>query len=160
MTEKKEEVKKLKVRNSRKLYIPIYLMIIILFLTISYIKTSGKEVDDLAFKTVLIFSIGLLIFTEIHRLINSYEINAHSLVASKGILNRTIKKVDLLSISDVDSKQNIWQRILNFGNVEARLFSKDSTTSIKNINDPIKFADFLEKMMGERRDGSKGGMAG
>lgn len=154
------EIKRLKVRNSRKLYIPLYFMIIILFLTIGFIKMSGKEINDLAFRAIIIFSLAILVFTEFHRIRNSYEINSNSLIASKGILNKNIKKVDLLSISDVDSHQNIWQRMLNFGDVNARLFSKDSATSMKNISNPVKFANFLEKMMSERRNESstRGGM--
>jgi len=156
MPEEKRGVKKLKARNSRKLYLPIYLMILVLFLTASFIKMSGKEINDLVFKAIIIFSLTMIILTEIHRLEKSYEVNSHSLISSKGILNKTTRKVDLLSLSDVDSNQNLWQRILGYGNVSARMFSKESATSIKNINNPVRFADFLEKMMSERRESTGG----
>ena len=155
----KEEV--LKTRDSRKLYIPIYTMILILILTISFAKFSGKEVNDLGFKAALIFS-GIAIFSvEIHRIINRYEINGQSLIHRKGIFVQTIKRVDLIAVSDADSKQNLWQKFFRYGDVSVHLFSRDSSIQVKSINDPSKFVIFLERKMNEKRaKGIGGGMSG
>ena len=67
----------MKVRTSRKAYLFIYLMIIILIVTIIFIKISGKELNKLLFGAVLIFSGVLIIFVEIYRFKNLYEINSH-----------------------------------------------------------------------------------
>lgn len=149
MSEEKEEI--LKVRNSRKLYIPIYLMILILFLAVGFIKISGKEINDLAFKMAIGFSAILILITELHRLSNSYEINSDALVSSSGILNKKIRKADLVSISDVGLNQTLWQRMLGYGNISARMFSQESATNIKNVGNPSNFVDFLGKKMRERR---------
>ena len=143
--------KVMRVRNSRKSYFPIYLMIFILVLTITIIKISGKELNKFALEAVLAFSAALIIFTEIHRLSTFYEINESSLIHSHGIFSRVTRKVDLTAISDADSKQTAWQRMLNYGDVDARLFSADSTLPIKNINNPEKFTNFLEERMNEKR---------
>ena len=146
-----ENKKVMRVRNSRKSYFPIYLMIFILVLTITIIKISGKELNKFALEAVLAFSAALIIFTEIHRLSTFYEINESSLIHSHGIFSRVTRKVDLTAISDADSKQTAWQRMLNYGDVDARLFSADSTLPIKNINNPEKFTNFLEERMNEKR---------
>tara|TARA_Y100000034_G_scaffold52866_1_gene64961 strand:- start:1005 stop:1475 length:471 start_codon:yes stop_codon:yes gene_type:complete len=143
--------KVMRVRNSRKSYFPIYLMIFILVLTITIIKISGKELNKFALEAVLAFSAALIIFTEIHRLSTFYEINESSLIHSHGIFSRVTRKVDLTAISDADSKQTAWQRMLNYGDVDARLFSADSTLPIKNINNPEEFTNFLEERMNEKR---------
>ena len=114
----------LKVRISRKLYIPIYLMILILFLAVGFIKISGKEINDLAFKMAIGFSAILILITELHRLSNSYEINSDALVSSSGILNKKIRKADLVSISDVGLNQTLWQRMIGYGKISARMFSQ------------------------------------
>ena len=155
---KKEEI--LKTRNSRKLYIPLYIMIFILILTVSIVKSSGKEVNDLAFKTVLIFSGSVIFFAEIHRIINRYEINDQSLVHKKGIFVQTIKRVDLIAVSDADSKQNLWQKFFGYGDVSVHLFSRDSSIQVKSISDPNRFVVFLERKMNEKRaQGIGGGMS-
>lgn len=141
----------MKVQNSRKVYFPIYLMIIILLGTVLLMKTSGKGIDNALLRIVIAFSAAGIIFTELHRGIYSYEINNHSLVCRRGFFIRRTKTIDLLAISDADSKQNPWQRLLDYGNVNVRLFSKDSTTLIKNINNPEQFVHFLEIKMAERR---------
>ena len=131
-----ENEREMKVRTSRKTYFFIYVMIFILIVTIVVIQFSGKELNKLAFRAVLVFSAILIIFTEIHRFRNLYEINSHSLIHSKGIFVKKTKRVDLLSVSDADSKQNPWQRLLNYGDVAVNLYSGGSAVPVKNINNP------------------------
>jgi len=141
-----------KIRNTRKIYIPIYLMIIILLFSISYIKFSGKEVNDLAFKASLLFSAATLIFTEIHRYFNFYEINQNSLIYSTGFIKNTTRRIDLLSISDADAIQTIWQKMLNYGDVHVRLFAKDTSVYMDGVNDPLQVVDFLIGLIDEKRE--------
>tara|TARA_Y100000310_G_C20447064_1_gene698926 strand:+ start:289 stop:765 length:477 start_codon:yes stop_codon:yes gene_type:complete len=154
MTENKEAMK---TRSSRKTYFLVYMMIFILITTVAIIKISGKELDQFAFKAVLVFSAALIIFTEIHRFRNFYEINHHSLIHSKGIFVKKTKRVDLLSVSDADSKQNPWQRLFDYGDVSVNLYSGGNAVPVKNINNPEKFVDFLEEKMGEKRTEEGGG---
>ena len=139
----------LRVRNSRKLYIPIYLMILILFCAVGFVKYSGKEVNNLAWKSVLIFSGFSILFAETHRLGNRYEINDGSFVHVKGILVRTTVKTDLSVISDVVIKQNPWQALLGYGNVHVVVYSEE--TPIKNVNNPLMVVSFLEDKMKMKR---------
>ena len=67
-----------KVRNSRKLYAPFYMMIIVLLGVLVYIQYTGKPLNDMAFKMVLAFSVALIIATEIHRFGNLYEITVNN----------------------------------------------------------------------------------
>ena len=142
-----------KVRNSRKLYIPIYIMVLILISAILFIKIKGLPLNKSAILFVIIFSLISLKLTEVHRFKNKYKIKPPSLVHIEGYLNKISRRVDLIAISDVDASQTFWQRLLNYGDVHVRLFSKESTTNIKNINDPIGFTKFLEKKMDEQRKG-------
>jgi len=150
----------MKVRTSRKSYFLIYVMIFILVIAMVVIKIYGEDVNKFLFQAVLIFSGILIIFIEVHRLSIFFEVTSISLVHSKGIIAKTTRKVDLSSISDVDSKQSVWQRILGYGDVDVRMFSRDSTLKIKNINNPKKFANFLDKKMNEKRSQSSGGGMG
>jgi uncharacterized membrane protein YdbT with pleckstrin-like domain len=158
MTEKSDSEPIMKVRTSRKLYLPLYILVFILIAVVVYLKVSGLSVNTLALIGVVAFSIISFLFIEIHRLRDLYEINPNSLVHSHGILNKRIKSVDFFAISDSDVSQHLFQRVFNFGNVNVRLFSgKDSATSIKNINNPRKFASFLEQSMNKKRKERGGG---
>ena len=137
----------MKVRTSRKVYLPVYFMIIVLFATIGYIYFSGKEVGELAFRAVLIFTIGAFLFTEGYRFQNLYAIDNQSIIHVRGILFKKTKRTDLTSVSDVELIQNPWQILLNYGNVEVSVFSKDNSTNVKNINRPLEFMTFLQKKM-------------
>jgi len=137
----------MKARISRKIYIPVYLMIIILFFTVAYLQLSGKEVDNLALRAILVFSAAMLVLTEGHRYQNLYAIDPQSIIHVKGILFKTTKRTDLTSISDVELKQNPWQMLLNFGTIEVSVFSKENTTYVRNINNPLNFMTFLQKKM-------------
>ena len=139
----------LRVSNSRKFYIPFYFMAIILWIIVIYIKISGKSLDNMALNMVIAFSVAVLIATEIHRLGNSYEINESSVIHRKGYLSIISKRIEFGAISDVDVKQNLWQRFLYFGDVEIFKFSEKSI--IRDINNPFKFVEFLEKKLDSRR---------
>ena len=153
MSKKKEKDKKdfMKVRNSRKLYSPIYLMIFVLIGVIVFIKYNGLIINKLVFIIVGLFILVSIKSAEVHRLCNSYEVNKNSLVHSAGLFNRKIRSMDFLAISDIEVKQNFWQRLLGYGNVSVRLYSGESDSPVKNINNPKKFGRFLRKMIEARR---------
>lgn len=142
-----KEGDKLRIRNSRKMYIPFYFMSVALIAFIIYIKYIGKPLDDLAFKMSLAFVVAVLIAVEIHRLGNSYEINDNSVIHRRGYLTIVSKRLEFGAISDSDIRQNPWQRLLSYGDVEIHLYSKENRTIIKEINNPSKFVDFLQVKM-------------
>ena len=153
MSRKKEkEVKNsMKVRNSRKLYFPIYLMIFILIATIAFIKYNGLPLNNLVLILTGLFVLFSIKAVEIHRLCNSYEIDGNSLIHSTGLFNRKTRNMDFFAISDIEIKQNFWQRLLGYGNVGVRLYSGESDSPIKSINNPAKFGRFLRKMIEIKR---------
>ncbi len=116
-------------------------------------EISNNEIHPFSLKLALIFAFVCIAYTEIHRFGNSYEIDSNSFVYTKGILNKKSKKVDFSAISDFEIIQSLWQRIFSYGTIEIRLFSKDSTTYVKNINNPFKFTDVLEEQLIKVRGG-------
>lgn len=155
-----EEEETYKIQNSRKIYIPIYMIIIILFGTIAFILFSGKELNIIAVQITLVFTLVLVVSTELHRFSNRFEIEPNALVHIKGILKKITRRTDLLAVSDASISQNLWQMMLGYGNVSVRVFSQDSTMPVKNINNPLKFIEILENRMSARRSssGSRSGM--
>lgn len=143
MKEKKEG--RLRVRNSRKLYLPFYVMVAILIVMVIYIKFSGRPLHNIAFKSALLFFALVIIATEIHRLGNSYELTNDSIIHKKGYFTFTSKRIEFGAISDCDVRQTLWQRLFSYGNVEVHRFSE--ITIIKNINNPSLFLDFLGEKM-------------
>lgn len=137
----------LRTRTSRKFYVPFYVMIVILVFILIYIQVTGRPINSLALKIALVFSIIILIVTEVHRFGNSYEINDNSVIHKNGYLTILSKRLEFGAISDSDVTQNPWQRILSYGNVEIHLYSKENKTMIRNINNPNGFVDFLQKKM-------------
>ena len=135
----------LSIRNSRKIYIPVYTMIFILFFAVGFIKYQGKDLNDFAFKSVLIFSAAGIVWTEIHRMKNKYEITDYAVIRIKGIIFKTIKKTDIHALSDAELKQNPWQMMLGIGDVSANAFSELNV--LKNVDKPHEVIKFLEEKM-------------
>ncbi len=142
---KKKRFKIIKSNNSRKLYIPFYLMLIILLGTIFYIRVNNKPLNYLALVMVIAFSVIIILGTEIHRLYNTYKITENSLIHIMGYFTKQSKRMDFNAISDFYIVQNLWQRIFSYGNIEVRLYSGDTTISVKNINNPSQFIDIIEQ---------------
>lgn len=145
----------LKTRISRKVYIPYYAMVLAILILFGILYLSEVSVTHVQLIVAIVFIIIILKITEVHRFGLLYEINPDSLVQTIGILNKKIKRVDYFAISDLDITQNFWQRIWGYGNVNVRLFSKDSTTTIENVNSPKKIAEFLEDSIAVKRKGGK-----
>src|SRR3989344_7577740 len=146
----KEEI--LKTRVSRKTYILFYLMIAVLAGLAVFTAVSGRELNSLVLWAIVIFSLVGILFTETHRLENLYEINDQSVIHVKGIFFKNTKRTDLLAVSDAELKQGPWQTLLNFGDVDVAVFSRESTTAVRNINNPMAFINFLERKMTEKRN--------
>ena len=138
----------LSIRNSRKIYIPVYAMILILFFTIGMIKYQGKDINGFAVKSVVAFSIMGIIWTEMHRIRNKYQITDAAVVHLKGLFFRTIRKTDIHALSDAVLMQNPWQMLLGIGDVSANAFSEVNV--LKNINNPHHVIQFLEDKMAKK----------
>ena len=139
----------LRVHNSRKAYVFIYLMMIIVAGLIIYIKVMNLPLNKGALIGAVSF-IGLgILFTEIHRKRISYEITPIYLIHNKGILSRKSKKILLESIVDIDLNQKLWQRLLGYGNIDVHAASGANIIKLKNINKPERFVDILEEQVNE-----------
>ncbi len=147
--EEKKNTEFLHVRNSRKMYFPIYLMVFILIFIIGYIKYNGLALNNIALILGIIFIIFAIKSTEIHRFLNLYEINNNFVVHTSGIFSKKVKNIELTSISDVRIDQNLWQRIMGYGNIYVSLFAE--VNIVRNVNNPRKFVNFLEKKMDSKR---------
>lgn len=130
--------------SSRKLYLPIYLMIIILIVIIGFIKFNDYYLNSWAFIVAMIFIMLGIVSTEIHKNRVSYKLSPNSLIIKTGIFSMKVKNISMESISDTAVIQTFWQRLLSYGDVRISLFSKESRTSMKNINNPFKFSEMLE----------------
>ena len=148
---KEEEKIFMKVSNSRKLYLPIYFMILVLIGVIIFIKYNGFPLNNLVLILVGLFILFSIKITELHRFSNSYEINQNSFVHTQGILNRKTRSMDFLAISSIEVEQNFWQRLFGYGNVSIRLYSGETDNLVKHINNPAKFAKFLREGMHLKR---------
>ncbi|MGC9309604.1 MAG: PH domain-containing protein [Candidatus Nanoarchaeia archaeon] len=131
--------------NSRKIYLPLYVMAIILICLIIYIQVNNLELNNTVFIAAILFIVCVLFFTEIHRAVTRYEIRTESLVHIHGIFSRRKRYVAFHSISDIKFKQNFWQRLLRYGSIYVYQFSEDSATQVRNINKPEEFLNILEE---------------
>lgn len=147
----------LKVRRSRKAYIPIYLMNLFIIFLLIFLNAKGYTIE----RSTLIFSIVFVILcvkiTEIHRIRDWWAITDSSFIQSTGIFNKNVREVDFSSISDLDLDQHLLKRIFRYGDVNVRLFLNETSIKIKSINKPGEFIEELQKVMSKnRKENSQG----
>ncbi len=94
-----------------------------------------------------IFSIGVILGTEAYRAIECYGITKQFVVKIHGYINKKTKRVTFESISDVDLQQGFFKKLLNYGTVKIYLYSQRSIIIVKDISDPQRFIQKLEKGM-------------
>ncbi len=141
----------IKVRRSRKTYFLLYTMILAVFGIIFYLMYRGYPIKLNTWMIAGGFSIILIIFSEIHRIRDWWAVTEHSFVQSKGLLSKNIREVDFSSISDLDLDQHFFKRIINYGNVNVRLFLNETNICIKDIDRPEDFIKDLQSIISEKR---------
>lgn len=140
----------IKTNNTRKMYLPHYLLFIALLAGCAYFTLEGKlTLTALGASAVLVF-LGITT-TEIHRLGQTYEVNPSSVVHSHGYISRHSRRIDLFAINDVTVSQTLFQRIFNFGDVHVRIANASHQTVLKNLHHPKRFANTIENNMHHAR---------
>jgi len=147
----------LKVRRSRKTYFLLYLMVISIMGLIWYLYHNGNPLNPFALIISFLFIIFIIKFTELHRFKDWWAITNASIIQSTGIFNKNVRDIDFSSISDLDLDQPFFKRILNYGNVNVRLFLNETSIKITDINKPEEFIEELQRIISMNR-GQKNGL--
>jgi hypothetical protein len=146
----------IKVKRSRKTYLLIYLMILAIIFSLSYLYYNGKTPAQIALIISGLFILFSIKLTELHRFKDWWAITDSSLVQSTGIFNKNIREIGFSSISDLDLDQLFFKRLLNYGDINVRLFLNETSIKIVGINKPRGFIEELQRirsMNKEQRDG-------
>ena len=138
------------INNSRKAYIPVYIMIILVLSIMVYIWNNNLNINKYSILLVILFFIIALKYTEIHRMIHRWEITQDNFIHVSGLINKRVKKLDFFAISDIEVSQTPWQRLLGYGNINIHQFSE--VVSLKDINHPQRVADLLENTIELKRE--------
>ncbi len=146
----------IKVRRSRRSFLILYLMIIAIITLLFYLYYTGNNPSLFALIISIIFIKILINYTEIQRWKNWWAITNTSLIQSTGIFNKNVREIDFSSISDLDLDQSFFKRVLNYGNVNVRLFLNETSIKIIDISEPREFIEELQRiisMSGRKKDG-------
>jgi len=137
------------IQNTRKVFIPIYLMALILIIALIYLYKNDYTINILSLTLSGIFLFFCIKYTEIHRMSHIWRINYNNFEHSSGIINKRIKKLDYLSISDIEVHQNVLQRLFDYGDIVIHQFAE--TLIIKSINEPKKVAEIIQEAIEQKR---------
>jgi hypothetical protein len=149
MVEKNEIL--LKVYKSRKAYILYYFFSLIIIFSLIYLYFRGYVIESYVFWICFIFVLGIIYTTEIIHHREWWAVTNNSLIHSVSIVNKNVREVDFSSISDLDLDKPLYQRILNYGDVNVRLFLNETSIKIRHINSPEKFIKFLRGLILKNR---------
>ena len=150
--EQKREI--VKFSRSRKPYFIIYLMIIILIVLTTYVRVKGLPSSRITLIGTIVFTIIGMTITEIHRLKDTYKISHEYVEHRSGIISKGEKKIHIKSITDINARQNVFQRLMGYGSIVVQSASGANNIIINNINHPKKFIIILESKKKEIEDKS------
>jgi uncharacterized membrane protein YdbT with pleckstrin-like domain len=138
-------------KNSRRLYVPYYALFLIIFFIVAYMSVQGMFTLPFFTASIVLIFLGINA-TEIHRIWQSYEINPHSVVHTKGYLSRHSRRIDLFAINSVTVTQTLYQRVFNIGDIHIHVANASHQTTLKNIHNPRSFAQTIERNMHKLRN--------
>ena len=109
--------------HSRKAFFLEYVMAFIAIAILLAISIKGLQVNGILIIIVGIAAILGLSMPEIKRIREKCIITNESVTVKRGILNKREHQFQLSTITDVNYRQNLWQRLLRYGTLVIRSFS-------------------------------------
>lgn len=87
---------------------------------------------------------------------HEYVLTTHRVLRNTGILNRQSMDSRLDKINNVEHRQTLWGRLLNFGDVEIDTASETGTAAFRNISHPLGFKHAIVAATEQYRSSSRG----
>ena len=113
------------------------------------------------FAVTVIFIAVIVVLAWIKRLDSHYTVTDRRVLVRRGIANRNERSVSIDRIQNVNTKQGLYGRVLNFGDIEfdtAGSDTNDSDLALRGINDPHKMRDTFDRELLQRGGTSAGGV--
>ena len=112
------------------------------------------------FAVSLIFVAVVVVLAWIKRLDSHYMVTNRRVVVRRGITNRNERSASIERIQNVNTKQGLYGRVLNFGDIEfdtAGSDISDSDLALRGISDPHNMRDTFDREL-LQRGGTSGGV--
>lgn len=109
----------------------------------------------------VIFIAIVVVLAWIKRLDSFYTVTDRRVVVRRGIANRNERSASIDRIQNVNTKQGLYGRVLNFGDIEfdtAGSDINDSDLALRGISDPHKMRDTFDLELVQRGSTSAGGV--
>ena len=113
------------------------------------------------FAVTLIFIAVVVVLAWIKRLDSHYTVTDRRVLVRRGIANRNERSASIDRIQNVNTKQGLYGRVLNFGDIEfdtAGSDTSDSDLALRGISDPHKMRDTFDRELLQRGGTSSGGV--
>jgi len=142
---------KIVLTHSRKAFFLEYVMAFIAIAILLAIAAKGLEVNGILVIIVGIVAIAGLIIPELKRIMEKCIITNESVTVKRGILNKREHQFQLSTITDVNYRQNLWQRLLRYGTLVIRSFSHAGREIyVGNIDNPKRTMAAISKLVDQK----------
>jgi len=88
---------------------------------------------------------------------NEYVLTNHRVIRNTGLLNQQSMDSRLDKINNIEHRQSLWGRLLNFGDVEIDTASETGAAIFRNISHPLDFKRAIVAAAEQYRSANRGG---
>ncbi len=113
------------------------------------------------FAATVIFIAVVVVLAWVKRLDSEYTVTNRRVVVRRGIANRNERSASIDRIQNVNTRQGLYGRILNFGDIEFDTAGSDlgdSDLALRGINDPHAMRDRFDRELLQRDAKLTGGI--
>jgi len=137
--------------DSRKAFFLEYVMAFIAIAILFSISIKGLQVNGILIIIVGIAAILGLSMPELKRIREKCIITNESVTVKRGILNKREHQFQLSTITDVNYRQNLWQRLLRYGTLVIRSFSHAGREIyVGNIDNPKRAMAAISRLVDQK----------
>ena len=140
------------VRKTRKSFLVEYGCAAFLIILMAALYSKGVVLGKLSLLVVgvAMVSIGT---AELSRLMHKVQLTSSKILIVDGLIRQSKKHIYVGLISDINSKQGVVQRLLNYGNIHVRSASGEGELHIKDVNQPAKLMNQIEDLIEKYKNG-------
>jgi uncharacterized membrane protein YdbT with pleckstrin-like domain len=134
-------------KESRKTFAGGYLLVLLLTAWIVVLKQRGVVIEAPALTLSAIVVAGGLLLPEVARSWQTCVVKKNKIELTSGVIRKRHRKFFTNTVTDIHVRQNLWQRLLNYGTIKVSSFSQHGEIRLGNVDNPHDCVVQIEKII-------------
>lgn len=140
--------------------LPLWILLVLILAAGAFAYTAFNSVPGALVAFVAAVLVGLVLAWKLFVLrSNEFVVTNHRVIRNTGVLTKQSMDSRLDKVNNVEHRQTLWGRLLNFGDVEIDTASEHGMALFRNVSHPLELKRAIVTAAEQYRSANRGGYA-